>query len=1069
MRKKKLLKTGIIAASFAAMIPMATMNVFASEVFAEEQEETAVVAEAEAEQETEVGAETPKLAPAEKKGWVQEDGGWRYYKEDGDYYVAGIYLIGSDYYCFKWNGLIYDDCTFEVDDFYYRAKPGGKLYRNSWFEENGSWYYYREDCSAVEGVYELNGKLYMFTGNRGRLQTNTCQIFNGIWYASDSNGIATVLPTKDGWAKAYGDYYYIQDGAPVYGTVIKSGADYYGFGYDRKMYKSTGFSIYDSEAGESVYYRAGSDGKLLKNTWYQGSLWDRKHYYGADGKAAIGLVTISGKSYLFEAWDNGLVTDQAREYYDLFLVIDEKGVATAVEGGWSKCGNKYYYLKEGNFLKDTVEKIGNNYYGFDSDGRMYDNEDFTMWDNVYRAKAGGALYTNAWYYNYFYHSNAAGAEGLKTLGGKQYFFERGKAYQGRFFMYEGELYHADANCVVTKVTKDGFYYHDAIRHEISYVSGGKVLKNTWQKVGAKYYYFDEEGLAYTDGKYWIKGKYYIFDHDGVMASSGWKEGNTVYVTASGALATGDQKINNVWYYFNEYGEKQTGMVQTETGLFLYAADGSYIGKATGSGWNQIKGTYYYVHSDGSLAVGLKTIGKNEYYFEEYNQGAMVADGIRWVDGYPALFKSNGQRLQNGWYQINNEYFYAENGQLVRSTTKTISGKKYSFNNSGVMIDNSYVTNRNLISVSANGSISSEKALADGWTLADGNYYYYKDGAPYTGWVGDYYIEGGIMQRNRVVANGYWVNYDGKYQKTAGWAMSGVPGDSWNTGNYVKKGGKVAVSEWLKIGGEWYYFNQYGYRATGVEHINGIYYIFSYDGVLTKTVGAVLPNGWVQAGSEYYYFDCGDFVYGDLEIKGKVYTFNNSHMLSGGVESYSGYRNGYYNDNNGVAQTSYKGWKQVNGTWYYFADNNKASISGWTTQGTAQYFVDYGMVTGTRVIDGRLYTFNANGALVKEHSVQNGWYQYEGEYYYFRDGRALEQELVTVKGKTYLIGWSGRLVKNDSDWASGTYSGYNYYADANGVIVRNTWKKINGRDRYFDAQGRMLTGIQKINGKIYYFD
>ena len=39
MRKKKLLKTGIIAASFAAMIPMATMNVFASEVFAEEQED----------------------------------------------------------------------------------------------------------------------------------------------------------------------------------------------------------------------------------------------------------------------------------------------------------------------------------------------------------------------------------------------------------------------------------------------------------------------------------------------------------------------------------------------------------------------------------------------------------------------------------------------------------------------------------------------------------------------------------------------------------------------------------------------------------------------------------------------------------------------------------------------------------------------------------------------------------------------------------------------------------------------------------------------------------------------
>ena len=92
MRKKKLLKASILAASFAALVPMATLD-----VFAEETDETAVVAEADG---GDTEEESPKLAPSEKNGWVEEDGGWRYYK-DGEYLAAGIYLIGSDYYCFK--------------------------------------------------------------------------------------------------------------------------------------------------------------------------------------------------------------------------------------------------------------------------------------------------------------------------------------------------------------------------------------------------------------------------------------------------------------------------------------------------------------------------------------------------------------------------------------------------------------------------------------------------------------------------------------------------------------------------------------------------------------------------------------------------------------------------------------------------------------------------------------------------------------------------------------------------------------------------------------------------------
>ncbi len=68
MRKKRLLKTGILAASFAAMVPMTAMDAFAAEA-----EETAVVAEADAEVETETEAETEAEAAEAEEGEIREE------------------------------------------------------------------------------------------------------------------------------------------------------------------------------------------------------------------------------------------------------------------------------------------------------------------------------------------------------------------------------------------------------------------------------------------------------------------------------------------------------------------------------------------------------------------------------------------------------------------------------------------------------------------------------------------------------------------------------------------------------------------------------------------------------------------------------------------------------------------------------------------------------------------------------------------------------------------------------------------------------------------------------------
>ena len=51
----------------------------------------------------------------------------------------------------------------------------------------------------------------------------------------------------------------------------------------------------------------------------------------------------------------------------------------------------------------------------------------------------------------------------------------------------------------------------------------------------------------------------------------------------------------------------------------------------------------------------------------------------------------------------------------------------------------FVVDRKLFTTDASGAVISKKKLQDGWTSYKGNWYYYKDGTAYTGFVGDYCV------------------------------------------------------------------------------------------------------------------------------------------------------------------------------------------------------------------------------------------------------------------------------------------------------------------------------------------
>ena len=1092
---------------------------------AADQEET----ETKTEEVTEVEEETEDVksdVPAETKtGWQQESNGkWRYWYMDGEtntYYQSCTKKIGTAWYGFDWNGYMYSNTTFYQNSKKYKAKEDGKLYVNAWIYEdedayyagadgaylmgetvtykgkmyylqswgsmlvNGSsngyraredgslyvstwyssnptsewadWYYYGSDGKAVDGVVQINGKYYIFNYNV-MLRNGSYSDGTNVW-VSNKDGVATKL-ANNSWSYANDKYYYVSNGELYSYEFATIGGSTYFFNWDGSMADDT--EVYYEEN----YYRLKPGGKLCKNEWYQQNEWSPIYYYGADGARVKGVQTINGKKYYFADY-NGLMVSGTAVVKGVGYVADAKGVLTEVTAaGWVAGNGGYYYFTGEDFYEGTVRKIGNSWYGFDYSGMMYDNEEFYMNGYSYRAKKGGALYVNAWYGNYAYLEEGKAANGFVKLGNTVYSFDDdGLAAADRYIPYEGALYYADNKCKVTKVTKDGFYFADANRRELYYVSGGKLLTESWQLIAGKYYYFGEDGEAYMDGKYEIGGKMYLFNSDGTMMTAGVVKfsGNTYYVTGSGALQTGAKKLGSKWYYFGEYGEMQTGLVKVDDALYLYGHDGAYIGAAKGNGWNAIDGAWYYVE-DGDVVTDYFEVGNVGYYADD--DGRMLKETTRYV--YSAsgtcLFNSSGKRVRSGWYLMGGSWYYVDpdTEKIVSGKEYTIGGKKYYFDYSGrmkVSDTKNYSDGKDHIdTIDKSGVITKETELKTGWAIADGNYYYYKDGKGYNGWVGNYYISSGRMLRNGTTPDGYYVGQTGVYEKTAGWVVQKTLTGSWKNGMYKKSGGKLAKNEWLTIGGKKYYFDDY-YRVEYLQRINGVWYIFSGDGELLVTLGSMLPEGWKQAGSDWYYFRGQEVIYGSLTIGGKIYTFNESRMEGAGLTW--GSSRSYENNSSGQAIAN-SGWKLVDGSWYYFQRTNQTDRYGWLTEGGKFYYFDYsGAVTGYQVIDSKLYYFNASGALTTSYTVQEGWKLIGGNYYYFQNGDVLHGTVATISGKTYLFDYDGKLAKNTavSQW----------YADANGVIVTNTWKTIDGVKYYFGADGRRLTGVQNIGGTVYYLD
>ena len=113
---------------------------------------------------------------------------------------------------------------------------------------------------------------------------------------------------------------------------------------------------------------------------------------------------------------------------------------------------------------------------------------------------------------------------------------------------------------------------------------------------------------------WVKddkGWKYI-EENGKPARNKWIDEyyNPFYVKDDGYRATGWQKIDNAWYYFDADGIMQRGWRTIGNARYHFSMDGIMQ-----MGWQKVNNKWYYLSAGGAMQTGWQKIGKVWYYFK----------------------------------------------------------------------------------------------------------------------------------------------------------------------------------------------------------------------------------------------------------------------------------------------------------------------------------------------------------------------------------------------------------------------------------------------------------------------
>ena len=245
---------------------------------------------------------------------------------------------------------------------------------------------------------------------------------------------------------------------------------------------------------------------------------------------------------------------------------------------------------------------------------------------------------------------------------------------------------AEYDATVFDIRTDGFTNISTQYPKIpSFTTKWYVEDDVW-----KYRYATgEHAIGWSE----IAGRYYFFKGNGAMLESQWKKwrGRWFYLQDSGEMATKWKFINDSWYFFNIYGQMETGWTSSDGQWYYLSKDGDmqkgwkwidqawYYFAESGemkTGWVKDKDNWYYLNSDGKMKTGELQLDKQEYVLA--NDGHMLTG---WNGNY--YYKTSGERAKESWTEIDGKWYYFKvNGELLKNG-KTPDG--YTVDETGVWL------------------------------------------------------------------------------------------------------------------------------------------------------------------------------------------------------------------------------------------------------------------------------------------------------------------------------------------------------------------------------------------------
>ncbi len=213
-----------------------------------------------------------------------------------------------------------------------------------------------------------------------------------------------------------------------------------------------------------------------------------------------------------------------------------------------------------------------------------------------------------------------------------------------------------------------------------YFSEGQYRYEVLVYIDSKYQYtheLSEEIKLFVDGKEWSidekmpngSSRYFLspvftigdepIDPEEPKGTWKTKWGATYYETEDGEKLTGVQKIGEDYYLFSDRGTLQSNVFHEENGkTYYFGKDGKRV-----TGWKDKWSATYYFDENGVMATGFTDIEGNTYYF-----------------------KADGRLTKSTWITVGTDKYYTKSdGKLAKSETILKWGKRYTFDENGVLV------------------------------------------------------------------------------------------------------------------------------------------------------------------------------------------------------------------------------------------------------------------------------------------------------------------------------------------------------------------------------------------------